>query len=115
MVMGLGIFSGMASDSGFCRVDCWSRSDCFDKCYQEGIVKYYIKISMPVSATERRPIPAEFDSAAERYWFAEKAARAGFPVVEFGQYSRTRKAVEVFEEADEGFLSEYAEFIEAVG
>ena len=77
-------------------------------------MKYYIKILMPVSATERRPIPAEFDTAAERYWFAEKAKAAGFPVVEFGQYSRTRKNVEVFEEADEAFLSRYAEFVEAI-
>ena len=52
-------------------------------------MKYYIKISMPVSATECRAIPAEFDSTAKRYWFAEKA--------------------------DEAFLSEYAEFVEAVG
>ena len=78
-------------------------------------MKDYIKISMPVSATERRAIPAEFDSLAERYWFAEKAKAAGFPVVEFGQYSTARKSVEVFEEATEAFLDRYAVFVEAVG
>jgi hypothetical protein len=65
-------------------------------------MKYYIKVLI------------ETDSLAERNKEVEKAKAAGFPVVEFGQYSRTRKAVEVFEEADEGFLSEYAEFVEAI-